>query len=242
MSRILLISFEYPLGKSYCGGVGQVVKQCRAALLDEGHKAFVLISHDFKKKYPVKLLLPDNSVIHYSSFYAFQKEYDWYKFSHIIHHFVNWAKELKRIKLSRGKRPRIIYHFHSILRRERDSGFKTFNNFLINQEKMIKIADKVICPSRYEYDNFIRYFTYFSEKIILIENTIETFPPSLRDIEKIKKQHSIEKKDIVSIFVGRLERIKGAEIVIDHVGEILKKHKLSTARPQSFRKGFFRNR
>ena len=225
MKKVLFISFEYPAGKSYCGGVGQIVKQSREAMLDLGYEPYVLITSEFKKKHPVKLLLCDNTILHYPNFWSFQKEYDWHKFNYIIQHFVNWTQELRKIKNCKGRRPKIIYHFHSILRRERDSGFRTLNRFLFNQEKMIEIADKIICPSRYEYDNFIRYFPSFLDKVVLIENTLETFPFNRLTARDIRKKFEIKENDIVSLYVGRLERIKGAETVIKYMPEILKKHR-----------------
>ena len=98
MEKILLISFEYPTGKAYCGGVGQIVERSRNALLDLGYEVYVLISSEFTRKYPVKLLLPDGSLKNYRSLGAFLKDYDWNKFETIIHHFVNWTRELKSIK------------------------------------------------------------------------------------------------------------------------------------------------
>ncbi|MBL7101099.1 MAG: glycosyltransferase family 4 protein [Nanoarchaeota archaeon] len=225
MKKILLISFEYPVGKTYCGGVGQIVKQSRNVLLKLGYEVYVLISSNFEKKRPVKLLLPDDSLIRYRNFWAFKKEHGWHRFNYIIQHFINWTKELKKVKTQGDRRPKIIYHFHSILKRERDSGFKTFNRFLLNQERMIEIADRIICPSRYEYDNFMRYFPYFSEKVALIENTIETFPPQKEEMQNISNKYGIKKNDIVSIYVGRLERIKGAHILIKDISKILNKHK-----------------
>lgn len=225
MKKILLISFEYPLGKTYCGGVGQIVKQSRDVLLKLGYEVYVLISSNFEKKGSVKLLLPDNSLIRYRNFWAFDKEYGWHKFNYIIQHFVNWTKELKKIKAQGGRRPKIIYHFHSILKREKDSGFKTFNRFLLNQERMIEIADRIICPSQYEYDNFMRYFPYFSEKVILIQNTIETFPAQEEEMQNIKDRYEIKKDDIISVYVGRLERIKGAHILAKDISRVLNRHK-----------------
>jgi len=225
MKKILLISFEYPIGKSYCGGVGQIVKQSRNVLSELGYEVYVLISSHFEKKRSVKLLLPDGSLTYYRNFWAFEKEHNWHKFNYIIQHFVNWARELKKIKAQGGRRPKIIYHFHSILKREKDSGFKTLNRFLLNQERMIEIADRIICPSRYEYDNFMRYFPYFSEKVTLIENTIETFPTQKKEIQNIKKRYGIKKDDIISIYVGRLERIKGAHVLAKEISKVLNRHK-----------------
>jgi glycosyltransferase involved in cell wall biosynthesis len=225
MRKILLISFEYPTGKAYCGGVGQVVERSRDALLALGYEVYVLISCEFVRKYPVKLLMPDNSVKEYRSMGAFLKEYDWHRFSTIIQHFVNWTGELKRLKNGKGRRPRIIYHFHSILRRERDSGLRTLNYFLLRQDKMIALADRVVCPSLYEYDNFCRYFPTFIDKVSVIENTIETYPPDNRRIEKIKEKLEIGKHDVVSLYVGRLERIKGAHILLDEAPGILVRHR-----------------
>ena len=86
MKRILLITFEYPTGKAYCGGVGQVVRQCRQGLVELGHEVYVLISSEFHKKKPVKLLLPDGSIARFSNFHAFQKKYAWHAFNYIIQH------------------------------------------------------------------------------------------------------------------------------------------------------------
>lgn len=225
MKKILLISFEYPTGETYCGGVGQIVKQCRKALLSLGYEAYVLISSEFHKKYPVKLLLPDGSLLCYSNFWAFQNQYDWHEFNYIIQHFVNLTKGFKKLKTCKKDKPKIIYHFHSILRREKNSGFKTLNHFLFNQEKMMDIADKIVCPSRHEYENFMRYFPNFWEKVNIIENTIETFPMEKERVQNIKIQHGIKKNDIVSIYVGRLEKIKGAEIIIQNIPRVLNRHK-----------------
>ncbi|MBL7070730.1 MAG: glycosyltransferase family 4 protein [Candidatus Omnitrophica bacterium] len=223
--KVLLITFEYPTGKAYCGGVGQIVKQCREALLGLGYEVYVLISSEFRKKYPVKLLHSDGSLARFSNFRAFQKQYDWHAFNYIVQHFVNWTKELKKLKNHKGTRPKIVYHFHSILRREKDSGFKTLNHFLFNQERMIEIADKIICPSRYEYENFSRYFPSFLNKVVLIENTMETFSRQDEEIGNIKAQYGIKDGDIVSIYVGRLEKIKGAHTLIQHLPHILNRYK-----------------
>ena len=225
MKKILLISFEYPTGKSYCGGVGQIVEQSRNVLLAIGYETYVLISPDFARKRPVKFLLPDDSIKRYHSLGAFLREYDWCKFGYIIHHFVNWTKELKKIKTLKGRKPKIIYHFHSILRREKESGFRTLNHFLHNQEKMIELAERIICPSAYEYDNFIRYFPSFIDKVVVIENTVETFKADRERIEEIKYLHNIKRNDIVSLYVGRLERIKGAHILLEEAPKILERHR-----------------
>ncbi|RKY29723.1 MAG: hypothetical protein DRP74_08340 [Candidatus Omnitrophota bacterium] len=225
MKKVLFITFEYPISKSYCGGVGQIVEQSRDALLELGYEAYVLISSEFNRKRPVKLLLPDSSIKQYSSFNSYLKDYNWCTFSYIIHHFVNWTKDLKNLKKHKGRRPKIIYHFHSILRREKDSGFRTLNRFLYNQERMIELANSIICPSNYEYDNFIRYFPSFIDKVTVIENTIKSFPPDKNTIDKIREEYSIKPDDIVSLYVGRVERIKGAHIILNETPKVLRKHR-----------------
>ncbi|MFA5403088.1 MAG: glycosyltransferase family 4 protein [Candidatus Omnitrophota bacterium] len=224
MKKILLISFEYPTGRSYCGGVGQIVEQSRDALLAMGYETYVLISSGFARKDPVKLLFADDSLKRYPSLGAFLRDYDWCNFGYIIHHFVNWTAELKKIAVQKRRKPKIIYHFHSILRREKESGFRTLNHFLYNQEKMIELADRVVCPSAYEYDNFIRYFPSFIDKVVVIENTIEAFGADKNKIEEIRAKYKIKNNDIVSLYVGRLERIKGAHILLKEAPKILKAH------------------
>ncbi|KPJ65328.1 hypothetical protein AMJ44_10520 [candidate division WOR-1 bacterium DG_54_3] len=220
MKKILLISFEYPVGEKYCGGVGQIVELSRETFRNLGHEVYVLMSSEFQKKYPVRVLMPDGTLKKYPTFSAFQKALPLNGFDYVIQHFVNWVKELKKIR----KKTKIVYHFHSLLRREKESGFKTVNRFLINQESMIKIAHKVVCPSRFEHDNFMRYFPEHSDKAMLIENTIQVYPPQQEDMGRIKKELLINKEDIVSIYVGRLEKIKGAEILIEHLPGLLSKY------------------
>ena len=225
MKKILLISFEFPDCKHYCGGVGQVVKQSRATLQELGHEVYVMVTREFAKKKPVRLLLPDNTFVTYPDLFLLEKDHPWAEFDCIVQHFVNWTRQLKRLKQSKGRRPKIVYQFHSILRREKDAGFKTFKKYLINQERMIELADQVICPSRYEFEHFNMYFPNFSKKVVLVENTVEFFPFRPDEAERLKRLHKINGKDIVSLYVGRLERIKGADIIIDHLPKIMHRHK-----------------
>ncbi len=224
MKKVLLISFEYPTGKVYCGGVGQIVERSRTCLLNLGYEVYVLISPHFNRKYPVKLLRPDNSLVDYHSLSLFLRDYDWHTFGFIIHHFVNLTGELQRVIAKKRRRTKVIYHFHSILRREKDSGFRTLNRFLHNQEKMIALADKIVCPSAYEYDNFARYFPLFIDKVVVIENTIESYPLDKNRINRLRETHGLKAKDIFSIYVGRLEKIKGAHILLNEVPQVFRKY------------------
>jgi len=90
---------------------------------------------------------------------------------------------------------------------------------------MIAIADKIICPSRYEHENFARYFPSFLDKVALVENSFESFPMQKKHIRKIRSTHGVRKEDIVSLYVGRLERIKGADVILKNIPAILQKHK-----------------
>ena len=202
-----------------------MVKQNRDMLQRLGHEVYVLITRQFLKKSPARLLLPDGNMILYEKLYLLEKAYPWIEFDCIIQHFVNWARQLKSLKNIKGRRPKIIYHFHSILRREKDAGFNTFKKYLVNQERMIELADQVICPSRYEFEHFNMYFPNFSRKVLLIENTIESYPFNEEEVKRLKKMHRISKKDIVSLYVGRLEKIKGADIIIDHLPDLMHRHK-----------------
>jgi len=225
MKRILLITFEFPGPNAYCGGVGQVVKQCRDTLQELGHEVYVMVTREFAKKRPVRLLLPDGTFVAYRDLFSLEREYPWAGFDCIFQHFVNWTRQLKRLKQAKGRRPKIVYQFHSILRREKDEGFNTFKKYLINQERMIELADQVICPSRYELEHFNMYFPNFQKKVALIENTVEFFPFRPEEAGRLKRQYAIKGKDVVSLYVGRLEKIKGADVIIEHLPEIMRRHK-----------------
>jgi glycosyltransferase involved in cell wall biosynthesis len=68
------------------------------------------------------------------------------------------------------------------------------------------------------------YFPNFSKKVMLVENTVEFFPFVPGETRRLKAEHGIRDKDIVSLYVGRLERIKGADIIIEHLPRIMRRH------------------
>ncbi len=59
----------------------------------------------------------------------------------------------------------------------------------------------------------------------MVENTIETYSADKRRIKEIKKRLGIRERDVVSLYVGRPERIKGAHILLDEAPDILKRHR-----------------
>jgi glycosyltransferase involved in cell wall biosynthesis len=61
--------------------------------------------------------------------------------------------------------------------------------------------------------------------VVVIENTVETFRADKERIEEIRHLHDIKRNDIVSLYVGRLERIKGAHILLEEAPKILKRHR-----------------
>lgn len=56
-------------------------------------------------------------------------------------------------------------------------------------------------------------------------NTIKAFKADRKKIEEIRNSHKIRKNDIVSLYVGRLERIKGAHILLKEAPKILRKYR-----------------
>ena len=60
----------------------------------------------------------------------------------------------------------------------------------------------------------------------MIENTIETFPSSSKIISDIRVKYGIKEGDIVAIYVGRLEKIKGAEVMLNHIPKLLNRHNI----------------
>jgi len=89
---------------------------------------------------------------------------------------------------------------------------------------MLKIADRIVCPSKYEYENFLSYFPFLGKRLILIENTFEVFPKNPQIINGLKEKYDIKKNNKCAIYVGRLEQIKGADFLLKNLASILSRH------------------
>ena len=89
-------------------------------------------------------------------------------------------------------------------------------------------ATELIVPTKKIYDLFKEKYK-FSKNINIIPTGIEVerfFPENIdkKDVNVLKKRYSINKKDFIIIFVGRLAAEKNIDFILEIEQELIKKH------------------
>lgn len=121
-------------------------------------------------------------------------------------------------------------HFKQIIRKEKealkdDSEKSLYQSFKREQAVLLDI-DVVICLSEYTKRLIISEFDVPEEKIVLIYNGLKDDAICLSPDEKrqIKKQLLISEEEKVIFFAGRLDGIKGGEVLIEAFKKVYDKY------------------
>ena len=76
-------------------------------------------------------------------------------------------------------------------------------------------SDKIVAVSNAVRNSLIQYFNVPDEKIITLHNCQQDWEmPNYQKIKKLKHDININEKDIVLLFLGRINRIKGIDLLI----------------------------
>lgn len=125
-------------------------------------------------------------------------------------HYLNWLMEIK------GN----IIKLQSILAKEKEA--RTFIERAIYDEyyqdmAFLKRADQVICLSRYTESLFRRQLGITPEKMEVIYNGLEDtdFSLSEKDRHTLKSQYLLTDSEKIILFVGRVDKLKGIEYLIE---------------------------
>jgi glycosyltransferase len=132
-------------------------------------------------------------------------------------HYTDWSLSLMgdRNKLNR------------ILKRVQKSD-NTSNNIIRTLEKereFLNACDKIISISQHSNRDLVKYHKVDENKLFLINNALSI--PNIYNAEKklsIREKYFINSNEIVLFFVGRLDTIKGVEILINSFKYIIKKY------------------
>ena len=133
-------------------------------------------------------------------------------------HYTDWSFLLL------GKR-------HKLLRIQRrgdeeiDLQSQTILGNLEREKDFLKICDKVIAISQHSYRDLIQIHKVDERKITLINNAIRgSCITSKEKRDKARKKFYVAPNEIVLVFVGRLDVVKGIDILINAVKHVMKKY------------------
>lgn len=133
-------------------------------------------------------------------------------------HYTDWSfsllgnrYKLRQIQKKEGK--------------ELDLQSQTILDNLTQEKELLNICDKVVAISRHSYQDLIQIHKVDERKITLINNAIKkTCITSEEKRYKIRKKLHIAPNEIILVFVGRLDIVKGIDILIKSVKHIIEKH------------------
>lgn len=133
-------------------------------------------------------------------------------------HYTEWSFSLL------GNR-RKLFHILKSDKMRFDDKSKSIFEMIIKEKEMLSICDKVIAISKHSYDDLIEIYEVDKSKISIINNALNDFY-SEDEIKKtiIKKRMHINENDILLLFVGRLDPIKGVDILINDFRIIVNKY------------------
>ncbi|WP_075558872.1 glycosyltransferase [Parabacteroides timonensis] len=123
-------------------------------------------------------------------------------------HYTEWSFSLL------GNR-RKLFHILKSDKGELDDKSRSIYEKIIKEKDMLNICDKIIAVSKHSYNDLIKIYKINKNKISIINNALNDFYCE-DEIKKtiIKKRMHINKDDILLLFVGRLDPIKGIDIMI----------------------------
>ena len=136
-------------------------------------------------------------------------------FFHLNFHYSSIARVIR--KLFPDSKIFLTIHF--------DLGFSFENKYIdlsINTEDkynpnriFYNYVDKVICLSKYNQDLLIKKYAVDSNKIYLIRNGMSDSFNKTESRNSLREKYGISDSTKVFIFVGRLDKIKGVDILIE---------------------------
>jgi len=133
-------------------------------------------------------------------------------------HYTDWSFSLLG---NRSKLQRILRNKEKGL----DKQSQTILKNLTQEKEMIDLCDKIVSISQHSYHNLIKIHKANKNKIFLINNALKSsYCVSEEKKSAIRKKLRIDCDDIVLVFAGRLDLVKGIDILINSFKYIIEKH------------------
>lgn len=139
---------------------------------------------------------------------------------YFVIHYQNWCFSLN------GD----VVHFKQIIHSNDISALssleqKVYNSFL-KEKGLYQVVDKVICLSRFTLSLLNEEYGISRDKLMLIYNGLKDEKKILLAEERklLKKRYHFSSKEKIVLFVGRLDTIKGIEMLIMSFQDLLQKN------------------
>ena len=133
-------------------------------------------------------------------------------------HYTDWSFSLL------GNRKKIS----NILKKEEKELDKRSQAILKNltQERgVIDVCDKIVSISKHSFHDLIKIHKADKNKIVLINNALKDSHTANEEKKfAIRKKLRIDSDDIVLIFAGRLDPVKGVDILVNSFKSVIEKH------------------
>ena len=133
-------------------------------------------------------------------------------------HYMDWCFTLKG---NTSLFKRILAKTEGTKNNQEEEIYQDFQN----DSRLFKEVDRIICLSKYTSQLLYTTYNIPIEKITLIYNGLEDKAIFLTKAEKKQKKQSLlfDKEDKIILFVGRLDEIKGLDVLIKAFREVLHK-------------------
>ena len=120
-------------------------------------------------------------------------------------HYTSWGFELLGNKEMLKK----------ALNAPQDLAFQAINKNLEREKKLIQSCDRIIAIAQHSYVDLIEIYNTPKDKLDLISHGIEDLynPNYVQNKEELRYKYGFSSDDQILIFVGRIDEIKGIEIL-----------------------------
>ena len=133
-------------------------------------------------------------------------------------HYTDWSFSLlgNRYKLLRMQKKEA---------EKLDLQSRTILKNLTQEKELLDICDKIVAISQHSYRDLTKIHKVNKKKIILINNALKDSYTENREKKlEIRKKMQIPPDEIVLVFVGRLDVVKGIDILINSFKHVIEKH------------------
>lgn len=119
-----------------------------------------------------------------------------------------------------------INKLHKILHGESDNRQAFFNSLIEEDHKMIIACDRIIFVSKESYNNFISVMDIGIKECSIVHHYIDTLESfHFESTQEVKRKFNLPDEGILVIYAGRLDLIKGVDILLSTFAEICSTNK-----------------
>lgn len=131
-------------------------------------------------------------------------------------HYTNWSFELL------GNRKRM----QEILDSSQDSENQEIRMEFEAEKHLMQLCDKIIAIAKHSYNDIITLYNISPEKVILIPHGLKDnyIPLSEKERTILRQKYGFTNNDFLILFVGRIDKIKGIEYLIETFKILIKRH------------------